>query len=369
MPVDPQTGLDPDTGMIGLKETHQPTGAMGAVMSYLNADKSRQISQALQQHRQAQADMAQQQAQEYATRQQRDEQIRQAIQALGPNANPDQLRMAFLQNGGDYRDVAPQYRAEISAGARLGSTEIKSRAEKYKQGQALGVPMDELDRRFGAPNPDDMDMIHSLAGGSPAATPAAAPAPEQPKAGMPFLGPEQGPVAPTVGNSPAPLVGAKITALQGSANKSNASAASITAKTPAEIKALDALATMRRMKNQIKGVTGKPSDAQVASWQRNLTAVGKEIRLLSFDKYGDEYEMTPAREASIKAAQAEYDDIKKLIDAKTSGGAASTGTGTQSPSPFAAGTFDTTPAGGSLTSPGGTSSPKTVTKSIILPAQ
>ena len=215
-----------------------------------------------------------------------------------------------------------------------------------------------------------MELIHGMAGGGKAAaTPAPEPAPEQPKPGLPFLGPEQGPTAPTVGSVPAPLVGAKITALEGVANNSNSAATARTAKTPAEIKALDALTTLRRMKDQIKTVTGKPPDAQVASWQRNLTAVGKEIRLLSFDKYGDEYEMTPAREASIKAAQAEYDGIKKLIDAKTSGGAASTGTGTQSPSPFAVGTFDTTTPGGSTTAAGGTSSPKTVTKSIVLPAQ
>jgi hypothetical protein len=79
---------------------------------------------------------------------------------------------------------------------------------------------------------------------------------------LPFLAPQQGPEAPPPppeGSQPLPVPAGRAAALQGAGAKGQAAAASITAKTPAEIKALEALATMRRMKTQIKGITGKPA--------------------------------------------------------------------------------------------------------------
>jgi hypothetical protein len=363
--IDPATGLDPESGMVGLKETHQPTGAIGAVMSYLNADKSRQISEALQQHRAASAQMEQQQADEFASRQARDDQIRQALSQLGPNATADETVNTALHSGMDIERALPWLRARESAGSRMGAAEIKARGDRWHVAVQNGMSPDEADRRYsGTSNPDDLDLIHAVHGEAPGA------APSKP-AGMPFLAPQQGPEAPPPppeGSQPLPVPAAKAAAGQGIATRNQAQAASITAKTPAEVDALKALASMRRMKDQIKAVTGKPSDSQLLQWQHALTAKEDYLRKLTFDKYGDEFEETPAREDAIKKAKAEAEEIRAIIKSKqnaTPGGASSSSPGV---SPFAPGTFDTTTPGGSTTAAGGTSSPKTVSKTIVLPS-
>lgn len=371
MPIDPASGLDPETGLVGLKETHQPTGAIGAVMSYLNADKSRQISEALQQHRAASAQMEQQQADEYAARQERDNNVRRLVAQLGDNPSLPALRNAYLKGGGDPEKLFAGYRAELAAGGRLGSAEILARAKKWVEIVRLGGTMDEADRRAGGDvDPNDLELIHALAAKqaqqAPTAAPAEAPAPK----GLPFLAPQQGPEAPPPppeGSQPLPVPAGRAAALQGAGAKGQAAAASITAKTSAEVGALKALAEMRRMRKEITSSTN-PTKDDFDKWERQLIARDEEIRKLTFDKYGDQFDENPERERQIAVVKKAREEIQAKIDAKKrAASAASTGTGTQSPSPFAAGTFDTTTPGGSTTAAGGTSSHQTVDRTIKLP--
>lgn len=343
MPIDPQTGLDPDTGMIGLRETHQPTGAMGAVMSYLNGQKSRDISAALQQHRQAQADMAQQQAQAEQGQMQRAQQVRDAISKLGPNPSQDDVIGTFIQNGGDVERVLPWMRAKASAGGKVDAARVKAGADMFtnlttKGGQPPNQALGFLSSVY---SPDELDAIKSQVGAA--------------------------------GNSSLPVPGAKVALDTSSAGLKDTQAADIEDTAPARKDLLAAKSYALRVMAQAKkekaasgGAGGlKPSTElgvrkAIGAIDAKLEAIASKRDPLTMKLGAADKGVVEDLKVQREALKAMLDDSGDDLDDGAQAAVAKPGAAKGSPDPFGSIGFlkqAPTPAGGSLTASGGPSSP------------
>lgn len=336
--IDPQTGFDPETGMLGLKETHQPTGAMGAVLSYLNGDKSRQISEALQQHRQAQADMAQQQAQEFAARQQRDDQLRQAMSQLPTNAGPEDVINTGIRNGMDVERVLPWMRAKTAAGGKVDAARVKAGADLYKNLTVNGgqPPNQAIGFLSGVFNADEMDQIKAQIGSG--------------------------------GDTSLPVPAAKAALDTSSANLKDTQAGDITDTAPARQDLLAAKAYALRVGAQAKkekAATGggplKPSTE--LGVRKAIAAIDAKLEAIASKRDPLTMKLGAADKGVVEELKAQRDALKGMLEGQGDDDlneVAKPGAAKGSPDPFGSIGFlkqTPKPAGAALTGSGGSSSP------------
>jgi hypothetical protein len=342
MPIDPSTGFDPTTGMVGLQETHQPTGAIGAVMNLMNGQKSRDISQALQQHRAAEAQMAQQQADEYAARQERDDQIRQALAKLGPGAGQQDVIGTYLKSGGDVERVLPWMRAQTSASAKVDSARVKAGSELYGKLTTVGgqPPNAALGFLSGVYSPEEIDAIKATVGGS--------------------------------GNMPLPVPGAKAAENTAAAGLKDTQAQDIADTLPGRKDLLAAKSYALRVMAQAKkekaatGGTGGLKPSTELGVRKAIAAIDAKLESIAGKRDPLTMRLGPADKTIVEDLKTQREALKGMLDdsdipdddaqaAITKPGAAK-----GSPDPFGSIGFlkkTSTPAGGTTTAAGGLSTP------------
>lgn len=259
---------DPNTGLITNEPTYQPTGAMGAVLSLLNAQKAGQIASTLQQQRENQAQMGQAQLGEYQSKMEREQQLRDLMGSLPPDTPIDQRISTILGSGlADMGPYLPYARAGESAQARRDVAET----------QAAGR--------------ENVENIRQ-------------------------------------GTTGAPLPLAKAGQATGIGAAAQAKAAQTEEITPALVDATRALAALRRAKAQLSGVQAATA-GQLSALYRNVAQYDRYIKDLTVDKYGMEIEPTPAVTALINQYKAEKASLLQMIVEKSTPTATGGKTGAQ----------------------------------------
>jgi hypothetical protein len=304
--------IDPNTGAWTNDVSYQPSGAMGAVISLLNAQKTGEIARTLQQQRAAQAQHEADQQEQYALAAQRAQSGREAQAAMPPGTSWDDRITASLPYE-NFKDVLPYARASELGKSRenVASTLAtgKENVENIKQGVT------------GAPLPTSRVGVNEAKAGN----------------------------------------------LNANTDKTNAETTEIPANSEAKRKLQAAQAAYYQVK-QAASSKASLTDQEAKSLATRLNAIDAELGKYMRADHGMLSE-DPNVAAQIEQLKADRANIQKLIEAKRASNAKKPVE--KGESMFAPGTFDTTstPAGGSTTAPGGSSSPAgTVTRSIVLPS-